>query len=89
MRVITQINPGHKEIYDDLFNTPPRERADRLRFLAMLGSLILKGHIPLYGGTAQPLVDVPMDRPDPHVAQEKDALRSRMAKRLAAGLLMD
>ncbi|CDQ12109.1 conserved protein of unknown function [Acidithiobacillus ferrivorans] len=90
MRVITQINPGHKEIYDDLFNTPPRERADRLRFLAMLGSLILKGHIPLYGGPSQPLVELAVVHPpgpDPQAAREKEIVQSRMVKRLAAGLM--
>ena len=91
MRVIAQINPGHKEIYDDLFSTPPRERADRLRFLAMLGSLVLKGQVSLHGGAAQgrdvpPLVEIPPAHQVPNVAHEKDLLRGRMARRLVAGL---
>ena len=91
MRVIAEIKPGHKEIYDDLFSTPPRERADRLRFLAMLGSLVLKGQVSLHGGAAQgrdslPLVEIPQARQAPNVAQEKDLLRGRMARRLVAGL---
>lgn len=91
MRVIAEIKPGHKEIYEDLFSTPPRERADRLRFLAMLGSLVLKGQVSLHGGAAQgrdsqQLAEIPLVRPDPNVAQEKDMLRGRMARRLVSGL---
>ncbi|MHB1643162.1 MAG: hypothetical protein ACYCS8_10985 [Acidithiobacillus sp.] len=91
MRVITEIKPGHKEIYEDIFNTPSRERADRLRFLAMLGSLVLRGQVPLHGVAAtgtnpQPLVEPPATRPDPHTAREEKMLRNRMAKRLLAGL---
>lgn len=90
MRVITQINPGHKEIYDDLYTTPPRERADRLRFLAMLGSLVLKGHVALHGGSSvQPVVEVlPAGQPGPgpQVTREKAMVQSRMVKRLIAGL---
>ncbi len=91
MRVIAQINPGHKEIYDDLFSTPARERADRLRFLAMLGSLVLKGQVSLHGGAAPvrdplPLVENPPVRQAPNEAHEKDLLRGRMARRLVSGL---
>ncbi|MDA8153116.1 MAG: hypothetical protein M0003_10455 [Acidithiobacillus sp.] len=91
MRVITEIKPGHKEIYEDIFNTPSRERADRLRFLAMLGSLVLRGQVALHGGAthgvlSQPLVGTPVTRPDPHTAREEKMLRNRMAKRLVAGL---
>lgn len=91
MRVITQINPGHKEIYDDIFTTPPRERADRLRFLAMLGALVLKGHVALHGGSSvQPTVEVltaVQSDPGPQVVREKAMEQSRMVKRLAAGLM--
>lgn len=86
MRVITQINPGHKEIYDDLFNTPARERADRLRFLAMLGSLVLKGQLVVHGTPPQTVVEAPVARPDSQMAREKALLQSRMTKRLVAGL---
>ncbi|EGQ61549.1 hypothetical protein GGI1_07312 [Acidithiobacillus sp. GGI-221] len=91
MRVIAEIKPGHKEIYDDILATPSRERADRLRFLAMLGSLVLKGHVALNGGSSvQPVVEVlpaAQPGPEPQAVRKNAMVQSRMVKRLAAGLM--
>jgi hypothetical protein len=43
MRLIINIPASHKELLEDLDECPPRGRAERLRALAMVGLLSLRG----------------------------------------------
>lgn len=42
MRVVVKVSEGHPEVYQDLLSIPAKQRAERLRSLAMMGLLGLR-----------------------------------------------
>lgn len=39
MRIVVKVSEGHPEVYQDLLSIPAKQRAERLRSLAMMGLL--------------------------------------------------
>jgi hypothetical protein len=91
MRVVVNIPPGsHPELLRELEQTPPRERAERLRMLATIGLLNMGS--PGYRGqpAASPDPQTMQTEPNPEMGSpvESDATRrkNQLKSRLRLGL---
>ena len=85
MRVVVNIPPGsHPELPKELENTPPRERAERLRMLATFGLIHMSQ--PNLSTTSEPVVGHAPNgevtsmstAPEPKAESRKQSLKSKL-----------
>lgn len=91
LKIVTYVGPAHPELQGCLLEVPPHDRAERLRYLASLGTLLLKGQVPLVvqavasaPGAGQPALPVNQSQ-----ATDKDpnaGRRTKLAQKLNGSL---